>query len=313
MWNKKGLIYKVAGTEKLFKSHSHKPTLLVLNDRLRIYFGVRDSRKRTRTTYIETKLDDPSQILYIHDQPVLDIGKLGTFDDAGANVSCIVERGDSLFMYYIGWNTSTTVPMRNSIGLAISKDNGKTFARYADGPIMDRIPNEPYFTVAPYVLVENGIWKMWYTSGTGWEVIDGRPEIKYHIKYAESLDGINWRRDNINCIYPNNEYEITARPFVTRVNGTYRMWYCYRNIEGFRTNAQKSYRIGYAESNDGLDWERLDDRTGIDLSKEGWDSEMIAYPALYKYKEKEYLVYNGNGFGESGIGYAMRDYLRSED
>ena len=31
---------------------------------------------------------------------------------------------------------------------------------------------------------------MWYVSGTGWEMKEGQPRHRYHIKYAESSDGI---------------------------------------------------------------------------------------------------------------------------
>lgn len=69
-------------------------------------------------------------------------------------------------MYYIGWNPSTTVPTRNSIGLAVSDDNGFSFERMYDGPILDRTKDEPYYTGAVDVLKENNVWKIWYTSGS---------------------------------------------------------------------------------------------------------------------------------------------------
>ena len=307
MWVKKGLIYSVDKINEYFVSHTHKPTPLVLDGKLRIYFGTRDKNQRTRTTFIDVDLDEPNKILYIHDKPVLGLGKLGTFDDCGANVSCFVKKEDLLYMYYIGWNTSTTVPMRNSIGLAISEDGGNSFTRYANGPILDRNIDEPYFTVAPYVIIENNIWRMWYTSGTGWEMINNRPEIKYHIKYAESKDGIIWIRNNVDCIIPKNEFEAVARPFLLKENNLYKMWYCFRSIKEFRTNKNNSYRIGYAESKNGYDWIRLDEKAGIDNSEDGWDSQMIAYPAIYIHNGKKYMFYNGNNFGASGFGYAILD------
>jgi len=52
--------------------------------------------------------------------------------------SCIV-KDSKLFLYYIGWNKGITVPFRNSIGLAISDDNGKNcgaavFENHRDKP-----------------------------------------------------------------------------------------------------------------------------------------------------------------------------------
>jgi hypothetical protein len=73
----------------------------------------------------------------------------------------------------------------------------------------------------------------------------------------------------------------------------------------YRTNRERSYRTGYAESQDGVSWERMDDAAGIDVSDEGWDSRMIEYPSVYDHGGRRHLLYNGNGFGESGIGHAV--------
>jgi hypothetical protein len=75
------------------------------------------------------------------------------------------------------------------------------------------------------------------------------------------------------------------------------MFYSVRYID-------KLYRIGYAESIDGINWIRKDNEIDIDVSQEGWDSEMICYPSVISVKEKTYLFYNGNNNGETGFGYA---------
>jgi len=305
-WIKKGKINTISQYSQWAFSHMHKPTAYLLDDNhLRIFFGTRDRNNRTRTTFIDVAPQKPEKIIYKHNRPVLELGNLGTFDDAGVNVSCIIEKDNLLFMFYIGWNTSTTVPCRNSIGLAVSEDNGLNFERCYDGPIMDRTIHEPYFTTAPYVIIENGLWRMWYASGTEWKIINNRPEIRYHIKYAESFDGVTWKRDNISCISPIHSNEAIARPCVLKEKNIYKMWYCFRNLDNFRTNKKNSYRIGYAESSNGIDWIRKDKKVGIDVSENGWDSEMIEYPCVYEYKGKKYILYNGNGFGRSGFGYAV--------
>ena len=67
----------------------------------------------------------------------------------------------------------------------------------------------------------------------------------------------------------------------------------------------KGYRLGYAESDDGLVWERKDEEVGIDVSENGWDSKMICYASEVKYKDRLYMFYNGNNCGETGFGYAV--------
>ncbi len=96
------------------------------------------------------------------------------------------------------------------------------------------------------------------------------------------------------------------RASVVRENDRYMMWYSRRDAMGYRNDRGHSYRIGYAESQDGLRWKRLDDQAGINISSTGWDSEMIAYPNVVQTETRSFLFYNGNGFGRSGIGAAQR-------
>lgn len=305
-WVKKGRIFTVDGNHDWMLHHASQPIADKVSDEvLRIYFGPRDAQERTRTTFIEVEADDPRNVLYVHDEPVLDLGRLGTFDDSGVMPSCIVNHGDRKYLYYNGWNRGVTVPYRNSVGVAVSEDGGLTFERVFKGPVVDRTKYEPFFCATPYVMADEDAWKMWYSSGTGWVVVDGNPEPRYQIKYAHSPDGLNWIRDNTTCIEYTFDGEANARPSVTIEAGLYRMWYCYRGSVGYRTKKSQSYRIGYAESPDGVTWERKDSRAGIDRSEEGWDSFMIGYPHVYEHRGRKYMLYNGNGFGESGFGYAI--------
>ena len=146
---------------------------------------------------------------------------------------------------------------------------------------------------------------MWYISCTGWEVVNGSPEPRYHVKYAESVDGIHWQKTGLVCVEYDEVTDAIARPCVFKENGLYKMFYAFRRILNYRTNRDQSYRLGYAESVDGLAWTRRDEEVGIDKSEHGWDSEMIEYSCRYDYGGQKYLFYNGNGFGRSGLGYAV--------
>ena len=217
--------------------------------------------------------------------------------------SCIVNHGGYKYLYYIGWNRGVTVPYRNSVGLAISDDSGLTFERVFEGPVVDRTREEPYFCASPFVMVDGGVWKLWYASSTGWAVVNGHPEPLYKIKYAESEDGVEWVRENITCIEYGFEGEANARPCVVKEDGRYRMWYCFRGSDGYRTDKNQGYRLGYAESEDGIRWTRKDEEVGIGRSEDGWDSVMMEYPYVYEHAGRKHMLYNGNGFGGSGFGY----------
>ena len=305
-WAKKGLIFAPDGKYEWNKSYASVPTVYKLgNNRLRIYYTSRDSKNRTNISFIEVEGDNPKNILYIHEKTVLEAGKNGMFDDSGAMVSHVFDVGDEVWMYYIGWNVRNTIAYHNSIGLAISQDGGVTFEKFSEGPLFDRTYKEPYFSAAAYILRENGVWKMWYLSNTDWVMYNGKSEPFYHIKYAESDNGIDWKRDGTIAIDYKDENECgIVRACVLKDKDTYKMWYAHRNLQNYREDKHSSYRIGYAESNNGIDWKRMDEQVGIDISETGWDSEMIGYPFVYDHNEKRYMIYNGNTFGKTGFGYA---------
>jgi len=218
----------------------------------------------------------------------------------------VCENKGQIWLYYSGWNRRVEVPYSNWTGLAVSEDGGFTFKRMFPGPIIDRTPEEVFSATGAYVVRENGTWHMWYASGVDWIEINEKLEEYYVIKHASSNDGINWNRDNSKLLPSKKDFEPTHRPSVIKLGEAYHMWFCYRGLEDFRDGGN-SYRIGYAGSRDMKTWERDDEKAGIDVSKEGWDSRMIAYPYVVETKNHTYMFYNGNGFGASGFGYAVLD------
>ena len=307
-WQKRGLIFRADGRYDWMAHHACVPVAdKVSEDVLRIYYGPRDAYGRTVTAVIDVEADNPGHVLKVHDRPALGLGVLGTFDDSGAMPSSIVNHGGRKYLYYIGWNRCVTVPYRNAVGLAVSDDGGLSFRRMFEGPIVDRTPTEPHFCASPFVLydVDDQKWKLWYASSTGWTVVNGHPEPLYQIKYAESADGCEWLRNDTVCLPYTFPGEANARPCVIKEHGLYRMWYCFRGSRDYRTDRSQSYRLGYAESTDGRTWTRKDDEVGIDRADQGWDSVMMEYPFVYEHRGTKYMLYNGNGFGETGFGYAV--------
>jgi len=305
-WIKKGLIFSVDNNYDWMVSHASIPIPLILDEHiLRIYFSSRDAMGRSRPAFIDVNINEPENILFINDKPLFDLGDIGTFDDNGIMPSSIIRKDDKIFMYYIGWNPQVTVSYRLSIGLAISHDNGISFQKYSSGPLLDRSLKEPFFNTAPYVIREDNIYKMWYVSCTGWKIVENHTEPVYLIKYAESNDGILWTKyDNI-CINYSYDGEALGRPCVIKENNIYKMWYSTRGSNNYRSKKGQHYRLGYAEAIDGINWLKKDDLVGIDVSEKGWDSEMIEYSSIYQYNNRKYMLYNGNGFGKSGFGYAI--------
>lgn len=295
-WIKQGLIFEPKGNAEWMQTHAALPIAnRIRNDLYRIYFSTRNSRNIASVGYIEVNIMNPKKILYLTKCPILSPGDMGCFDDSGVMAHSIVDYNNKKYMYYTGWNLGTT-PFHWSIGLAISNDGGKTFQRYSESPILDRDIIDPYFVASPTVILENGKWKMWYISGIKWETRNPKQMIPYHIRYAESDDGVNWKRNGIVCIdFKKNETRI-GRAAIIKEKRIYKMWYSY---------AVDQYRIGLAESKNGISWNRKDEEAGIDVSETGWDSEMIEYPFVFEYNGTKYMLYNGNNYGKTGFGYAV--------
>ena len=296
-WRKLGLVFAPPRDLAWMSSHAALPA--VDPGGSRVYFSGRDRGGRAHVGWFDLDPDDPTRVRAVSPEAVLGPGPPGAFDDSGATVSCVVRAEGRLYLYYTGWSLGVTVPFYLFAGLAVSEDGGATFARVSGAPLLDRSEADPYLTASPWVLVEDGLWRMWYVSGTRWEPGPSGPRHLYNIRYAESRDGIRWRRDGTVAIdYGAPDEHAFSRPCVVRDQDGYRMWYSYRGA---------AYRLGYAESADGRSWTRRDGLAGLPPSAEGWDSEMVAYPCVLDRRGRRYLLYNGNGYGATGIGLARLD------
>jgi hypothetical protein len=309
-WTKKGVIFVPKTDDSQMTSHAAVPVIdSKLEKKIRVYFSSRNNQGYSVPYFIEAVKDNPKNITE-PSNPILELGPMGSFDECGIMPSWIETVHDKKYLYYIGWNPQVSVSYRLSIGLAISDDGGLTFHKQSAGPILDRAIDEPFFSTAPCVHFDNGIWKMWYVSCTHWSIINKYPEPHYLVKYAESKDGIHWKRKNHICINYSEKAKSIGRPCVYMEKGIYKMIYSYRGMIDYRNKKGAGYHLGYAESKNGLDWEILDEKLNFNLSDSGWDSNMNEYASTYKHNNKRYLLYNGNGFGKTGFGYAEMDCIK---
>lgn len=182
----------------------------------------------------------------------------------------------------------------------MSRDGGRSFERVSPAPILERNSIDPYLTASPTVLVEDDVWRMWYVSSLRRTIENGKPSPHEVIRYAESTNGLDWKRTGLICIDISSKDETAVtRPCVVKDDHLYKMWYS--------VSRSGTYRIGYAESEDGMRWKRKDGEAGIDVSPSGWDSEMIEYPFVFEHRGRKHMFYNGNGYGKTGLGYAVSE------
>ncbi|PIQ48574.1 MAG: hypothetical protein COW03_09315 [Cytophagales bacterium CG12_big_fil_rev_8_21_14_0_65_40_12] len=272
------------------------------NNLVDIYFTVRNNLNQSLFFKAVFDFDDNYRIVDLTTRSLLELGEPGTFDENGVMACQFININGEEFIYYQGWNIAQTVPFRNAIGLARYNTKNSMFEKISSGPILDRSIYDPCFVATPFVLQEaKNRFLMYYLSCDRWIKIQGGVLHQYNIKIAHSTNGIDWSRNGEIAIDYANEYEYAfSVPRVIKEDGIYKMWYSYRGGKGHLT-----YRLGYAESDDGIKWERKDELIGIDVSAQGWDSEMISYPYVFDYLNKRYLLYNGNNYGASGFGLAI--------
>ncbi len=275
------------------------PTFVrVIEDEIWLYVSGRDSQNQSRVGIVRATLrGEEFQILAVSREPVMELGELGTFDESGVSYPWLIEADGDLLMYYVGWVAGGKNRFMNFTGLARSKDNGLSFSRVSRVPILDRTDGEPFGTGSCCVFRSSDQWYMYYTSFDRWDPVPGKNRPCYNIKLAVSTDGMSWSRPGRIVIgYKDSEEYVISKPMLIREDGLFRLWYCSRG---------EDYRIGYAESVDGLQFQRLDDEVGITVSTEGWDSQMVEYAFIFDFGGQRYMVYNGNQFGKTGLGLAV--------
>lgn len=322
-WERRGVLLREPPRRPWSASHVALPVVArTAAGELELYYSPRDARGRAHIARarLEVRPDGGLAVSGHDPEPVLGPGTLGAFDDAGVTVSCVVEGapGQGTLLYYTGWALGVSVPFYFYAGLAVRPPGASRFERVSPAPLLERSAIDPYLTASPWVLREaDGSWRMWYVSCARWEPDahdpSGPPRHYYHVRSAHSSDGVTWQREGrVALDFAGASEYAMGRPCVLRENGGYRMWLCARG---------ESYRLAYAESRDGERWTRDDDAVQlgpIDAAGEttgagtpggeaSWDTEMQAYPAVFDWGERRYLLYNGNGYGRSGVGYAVSE------
>ncbi len=290
---------------------AQSPQTLVFEDFVRIYFSTRQKDDKgkylSHISYVDFD-KDLKKVLNISNKEVIPLGGLGCFDEHGIFPMNVVRDNDRILAYTTGWNRRVSVSADASIGLAISDDSGLSFKKVGTGPIVTCSLSEPFLVCDAFVSIFGDGYHMWYIYGTKWinDEYENEPQRVYKIAYAKSKDGILWERDSKQIIPDKlNENECQALPTVIYFRSKYHMFFCYREAIGFRKIKERGYRIGYAYSEDLRSWIREDEHVGINLSKNGWDSDMLCYPHVFHCGEKIYMLYNGNEFGRFGFGLAV--------
>ena len=301
-WKKHGLVYRPDRSLSWAQSHAMIPTpVRIDSERIRIFITSCDVSGIGRPGYVDVSAADPRRVLSVGKVPLLAIGDPGTFDENGV-LTCSVAKGSEgeMLMYYVGFELGTKIRYRLLTGLAVSHDQGETFTRVKKTPVLERSDRELYFRCGPCCIKETHGFKMWYVGGDRWMDVKGKQMPVYDIRYIESEDGYTWpERGEVQISITQEDEHGFGRPYVIpKPQGGYRLFYSVRRI------SCGAYRMGYAESVDGKNWVRMDEKINLDVSPGAFDSDAIMYAAPIQIGEKLLVFYNGNDFGREGFGLA---------
>ena len=312
-WKKLGLLFNPVDYQGKTWLHEYAqaPNTLFYDNFIRVFFSTRmpkdeNGRLKTLDAYVDLDKNNLFNVLGICSKPLLELGGLGHFDEFGTYVFAPIRISENeVWAYYAGVTCPRSVPINAAIGLAKSFDNGNTFEKAGVGPVLGHSLHEPFLVSSLKIRKYGNKFYLFYVAGTEWAVQGNIKEPVYKIRMAVSDDGVNWQRENRYIIEDKlGKLEAQACPDVFYKNGKYHMFFCYRGAFDYRKNPKHSYRIGYASSTDLLNWTRNDDKAGIDVSSDGFDNEMVAYPHIFELNNKIYMFYLGNEVGRYGFGLA---------
>jgi len=295
-WRRLGLVMSPPGGA-LTNSHAMLPTPLVRNDRIRVYFTSCDADWRGRIFRVDFRRDDPRQIIDFDPAPVLDLGEAGGFDADGVNPSQIVERDGRLYLFYIGWQRhSADIPYTLLAGLAVSDDGGLHFERVSRRPMLAPRSGEEYFRTAPYVYRSETGWVMLYIGGgTFFTDAAGKRLPRYSLRHTASPDGFDWSGPSTELLSPDPaKGEIGfGRPVLWHETG------CPAIMLSLRT--ETGYVLATRRLEPGGEWTPV-----LDAGTAEWEREMTCFGAPCMVGDQEILFYNGDRFGLTGFGAAVR-------
>ena len=212
------------------------------------------------------------------------------------NRNCVLKVDDKYKMWYTGQARG-----HSFIGYAES-DDGIHFQRIGTEPVLycERAW-EGFSVMNPCVLYENGKYRMWYAAGETYE-----PNV---LAYAESADGIHWRKSPINPIYvkdKNAPYECNrvggCQVVKTEDMGYVMLYIGYADIH--------TACICAAHSPDGITrWERSSLNPLVVPTPDGWDGDACYKPAfLWNEDTQQWMLwYNGRVGRSERIGFATKD------
>jgi predicted GH43/DUF377 family glycosyl hydrolase len=290
-WIKKGILLKP--NRKLdWMSHHLGPTYAVCrkNRYIDVYFS---ARNKENLSSIGKFTFDTKQKTITRCKKIFTFSKSHLPDEHGVSYPVIYNFNNKIYLFYVGWKKNSKYKFENNLIIAVKKN--KKFVR------IKKIFNSrlsPFGSGSCFVLKKNNIHYMWFTSFIKKKLKrKNNLHYEYLIKLAKSKNLMNWKVEPKACInFKSKNENAISKPSVIFKDKQYHMWFCYRG---------KRYKIGYANSKDGLVWKREDNKLKFIGKNYNWDNLEKCYPSVVNIGGKIYMIYSGNNYGKTGIGYSV--------
>lgn len=235
--------------------------------------------------------------------PVITYGQFGNWDNY-RRLGSVIRVDDTLKMWFVA---SKDMPFEMQLGYAWSVD-GVSWNIYPE-PILSAGQDgewDDYLVFEPSVVYTGGEYHMWYS---GYDDDNYTPKIGH----ATSPDGINWEKDIENNPVLEGGIEGSylegwvCFPNVLRIDGMFKMWFSGHDVF-------EHYRIGYAESADGIEWDYITEEPVLTIgANETWDDIMVCRPSVMIADNQYKMWYSGNDGSRYKIGLALGDIVTKVD
>jgi hypothetical protein len=294
-WIKQGKLFNFKRINKDLLTHASNPLAIHLKDNtFRIFFSSRNKDNKSSIAFVDIDILT-KEVKKESTHTVFKYSDNESYYSHGISLGNSYTVGKDSYILFMGWQIKNNEHWRGKIGRLLIKEN-QVLTLNNQSAFISYDKEDRISLSYPWVIFDEGIYKMWYGSTYNWSSLNG--EMIHVIKYATSLDGTSWIKHGLAIPYEIGKAQAFSRPSVIKNKKGYHMWFSYRG------DNRVKYRIGYAHSFDGVNWRR-NNHFGIDVSSNGWDSEMTCYPFVFQHNQNTYMLYNGNSYGKTGFGLAI--------
>jgi len=184
--------------------------------------------------------------------PVLDLGPVGSWDDEDVGDLTVIHDGSEYHMWYIGVSTNTN---KFHMGHATSPD-GSNWTKDSLNPVLlsDLIWEKGRGFECLMIVYDGTVFHLWYHGGG---------LFNWKVGYARSLDGVNWIKEPDNPIFKGtpgtwDAKSIVGTAIIDSAHIKFKMWY------GGNSSEIDNADIGYAVSDTRVPWLSVKSRVILD-------------------------------------------------